>query len=167
MATGLSNRIRNTALELRSRLEGRTPLAAGILAGLLGLVVSYALKGLIPARPLGDPLPMMLALAGLTRGFAYLPWQPALLHLLFAIFVGLLAVAVLRVTGGGLPSREQARYAGRTAALINVAVVAVLAVDALIVGFWYLISGWASILVSGFVAGRLASRLQRPSQSVE
>ena len=140
---------------------------AGILAGILGLAVSYALKGLIPARPLGDPLPMMLAVTHLTRSFAYLPWQPALLHLLFAAFLGLLAVAISRLAGGAIPTRKQARYAGRIAALINVAVVAVLAVDAIIVGFWYLISGWVSVMVSGFVAGRLASRLHRPRQPDE
>lgn len=140
---------------------------AGILAGILGLAISYALKGLIPARPLGDPLPMMLAVTHLTRGFAYLPWQPALLHLLFAAFLGLLAVAVSRLASGTIPTGKQARYAGRIAALINVAVVAVLAIDAIIVGFWYLISGWVSVMVSGFVAGRIASRLHRPTQPDE
>lgn len=137
---------------------------AGILTGILGLALSYALKGLIPARPLGDPLPMMLAVTQIPRGFAYLPWQPALLHLLFAAFLGILAVVVSRLMGGILPSRKQARYAGRIAALINVAIVALLAVDAIIVGFWYLISGWVSIMISGFVAGLLASRLLRPAQ---
>jgi hypothetical protein len=140
---------------------------AGILTGILGLALSYALKGLIPARPLGDPLPMMLAVTQLTRGFAYLPWQPALLHLIFAALLGFLAVVVLRITAGALPARRQARYAGRIAALINVALVAVLAVDAIIVGFWYLISGWVSIIVSGFVAGLLASRLDRLRQPDE
>ena len=155
------DRIKGKGLELRSRLARREPLLAGILAGVFGLAVSYALKGLVPARPLGDPLPLMLALTQIPRGFAYLPWQPALLHLLFAAFLGLLAVVVSRLVGGAFPARKQARYAGRIAALINVAVVAVLAVDAIIVGFWYLISGWVSIMLSGFVAGRIASRLHR------
>jgi hypothetical protein len=147
------------------RLGDRLPLAAGIIAGVLGLLISFGLRGIMPARPVGDPLPLMLAVTGLTRGFLYLPWRPALFHLIFAAFLGTLTVAVLNTAQRGRSSRRDAAFAGRIAAIINVGVVAILSVDAVIVGFWYLMSGLVSILISGFVAGRVAGWLKRRPQS--
>ena len=131
------------------------------MAGLVGLVISFGLKGLVPARPLGDPLPLMLSVTQLPRGFLYFQWRPSLLHLLFAIVLGLLAVVTLRLVTQQMPIREQAVRAGRIAALVNVGVVALMAVDALMVGFWYLASGVVTILLTGFVAGLLVTTYSR------
>lgn len=149
----------------RVRLGDRLPLAAGIVAGAIGLLISFGLRGIMPARPVGDPLPLMLAVTGLTRGFLYLPWRPALFHLIFAAFLGIMTVAVLKAAQRGRPSHRSATFAGRIAAIINVGVVAILSVDAVIVGFWYLMSGLVSILITGFVAGRVAGWLKRRPQS--
>ena len=51
--------------------------------------------------------------------------------------------------------------AGRIASIINVGIVTLLAVDAVIVGFWYVIAGAVNVLVTGFTAGFLASRWPR------
>jgi len=142
----------------RRRFNTSSPLAAGILAGGLGLVISFALKGLVPARPLGDPMPVILAITSIPRGFTYFQWRAPLFHLLFAIFLGVLAFFVSRTLMRRLPTRPEATRAGRIAGLIGVIPVALLAVDALIVGFWYLIAGALSVLVTGFAAGLLASR---------
>lgn len=53
------------------------------------------------------------------------------------------------------------RGSGRIASIINVGIVALLAVDAVIVGFWYVIAGAISVLITGFTAGLLASRWPR------
>ena len=44
------------------------------------------------------------------------------------------------------------------AAIINVGLVALLSVDAIIVGFWYLLAGLLSVLVSGLAASLIFSR---------
>ncbi len=43
----------------------------------------------------------------------------------------------------------------------SLGIVALLAVDAVIVGFWYVIAGAISVLITGFTAGLLASRWPR------
>jgi len=103
-------------------------------------------------------LPLALAATSLTRGFTYFQWRPPLFHLLFAIFLGALSYLFLRAFLGRPPARSEAVRSGRIAALLNVGLVALLSVDALIVGIWYFIAGAVSLLVTGFVAGVLASR---------
>ena len=139
-------------------------LSSGVMTGLIGLVISFALKGLVPARPLGDPVPLILSATQLTRGFLYFPWRPVFLHLLFLLLLALLTVAFLRLVGRRLPDKSQATRAGRIASLINVGVVAVLAVDALMVGFWYLVAGVVSLLLTGFAAGLITSIWRRFGQ---
>ena len=134
-------------------LRERGPLLAGILAGLIGLVFSFAFKGIIPARPLGDPLPLMLSATSLTKGLLYFQWRAPLFHLFFALALGLLAVVVLRLLTGRRPRRAEAGFTGRIAAVVNVGLVALLAVDAIIVGFWYLMAGVVSVLITGYAAG--------------
>lgn len=157
MATSLIEQVRDSMAAAHSGLAKGGAYLAGLLAGLIGLVLSFALKGLVPARPLGDPLPLVLSLTQLTRGFVYFQWQPALFHLLFAVTLGLLAFFLLWFMDRGAATLQRAKLAGRIAAILNVGVVALLAVDTIIVGFWYLMSGLVSVIISGFVAGRAAS----------
>jgi hypothetical protein len=133
-------------------------------AGLIGLIISFALKGLVPTRPLGDPLPLVLSATQLTRGFLYFPWRPLVFHLLFLLFLALLTVIILRLISQRLPDKGEAARAGRIAALINVGIVALLAIDAFMVGFWYLASGLVSFLLTGFAAGLIANRWRQLSQ---
>lgn len=137
------------------QLEERGSQIAGLTAGGIGLVISFALKGIVPARPLGDPVPLMLAATAVPRGFTYFPWQPALFHLLFAVVLGLLAAVIMRVVMPRPITRREATIAGRIAAVVNIAVVAILVVDAFIVAIWYLIAGAASFLITGYAAGLL------------
>lgn len=143
--------------QTRRRLGRLGPVPVGLLTGGIGLAISFALKGLIPARPLGDPLPLMLAATQALRGFSYFQWQPPLFHLLFALFLGVLAFFITHLVVDGRTSPAVSKSAGRVAALVNVGLVALLAVDAVTVGLWYLLSGWVSVLVTGFSAGRVAS----------
>ena len=154
----LLNDVKGFLLDLRRRSRIDTVLISGLAGGLVGLVISFGLKGLVPARPLGDPLPLILSVTQLTREFLYFPWRPPLLHLLFSIFLGLLAVVTLRLITQRMPIRPQAVRAGRIAALVNVGVVALMTKDALMVGFWYLVAGVVTILLTGFVAGLVATR---------
>jgi hypothetical protein len=41
----------------------------------MSLLISFGLRDIMPARPVSDPLPLILAATGLTRGFLYLPWR--------------------------------------------------------------------------------------------
>jgi hypothetical protein len=166
MGVKLVDGFRGFLLDLRYRSRTDAALVSGLAAGLVGLVVSFGLKGLVPARPLGDPMPLILSVTQITRGFLYFQWRPPLLHLLFAVFLGLLAVVVLRFVARRMPIREQAVRAGRIAALLNVGVVALMAVDALMVGFWYLTAGVVTVLLTGFAAGLIVtswSRVQNKS----
>ena len=167
MATDKSGPRQANNSTLGRLLSERGPLLSGILAGLVGLVISFAFKGIIPTRPLGDPLPLMLSATSLTKGTLYFQWRPPLFHLFFALALGLLAVLALRILLGRRPRREEARFAGRIAAVVNVGLVALLAVDAVIVGFWYLMAGVVSVLITGYAAGLAAalwSRMRAGSQ---
>jgi hypothetical protein len=146
---------------LGRRLRERGPLLAGILAGLIGLVFSFAFKGVIPARLLGDPLPLMLSATSLTKGLLYFQWRAPLFHLFFALGLGLLTVLALRILLGRRPRRAEASFAGRIAAVVNVGLVALLAVDAIIVGLWYLMAGVVSVLITGYAAGLTATLWSR------
>lgn len=140
----------------RKLVSAGTPLLAGILSGGIGLAISFGLRGSNLGRPLGDPTPLMVAVTQITNGFTYFPWRPALYHLIFAVLLGVLSLALLAILKKGNVSRKEAVQAGRIAALINVLFVAATEVDAVVVGFWYLVSGLASILISGLVAGLVA-----------
>lgn len=161
MVTKWSSQIKDILDEVRRQSGVSDAVLAGLLAGGIGLAISYALKGLVPARPLGDPIPIILAVTSIPRGFTYFPWQPPLFHLSFAIFLGFLSLIVLQAILKRPPMGSEATRAGRIAAIINVGIVALLAIDAVIVGFWYVIAGAISALVTGFTAGFLASRWSR------
>jgi hypothetical protein len=153
MTTQDSGLIGELLANIRQYTEGRGALLAGVIAGLAGLLLSYGLKGANLGRPLGDPMPLMLAVTQVTGGFIYFPWRPALYHLAFAVLLGVIGNLALWLIGKGMLTSSQATQAGRIAALINVLIVAVLAVDAVVVGFWYLVSGLASVFISGLAAG--------------
>ncbi len=112
------------------------------------------------ARPLGDPLPLMLSISQVTRGLTYFPWRPILVHLLFAVMLGVLSFFVLALLNRNSANTDAAAKAGRIAAVINVGFVAIFAVDAVVVGFWYLISGRVSVVITGYAA-RVAALLWR------
>jgi hypothetical protein len=157
MTNDAQGRARTTRDAVDRRWTGIAPLLAGLGAGAAGIVVSFGLKGGNLGRPLGDPVPLMLAATQVPNGFTYFPWRPALYHLIFAAILGLLAFAGLAVLGRGNAARQEAVRAGRIAALINVLFAAVFQVDAIVVGIWYLVSGLVSVLISGLVAGLAAS----------
>ncbi|MDX1615401.1 MAG: hypothetical protein R3300_13895 [Candidatus Promineifilaceae bacterium] len=137
---------------LRRALDGQAWLGSGLAVGVLGLIISFSLEGLIPARPLGDPLPLVLVVAQLPRGLTYLAWQPALYHLLFSLALGLLVAVALRWRHPEQATRGQARLAGRLAMLLNVLIVALPVVDAAIVVLWYGLAGLVTVLVCGWVS---------------
>ena len=143
MESNYSNGLRN----LRARIW-----ATGLAAGGLGLTVSFSLRDLAPARPLGDPLPVMLSVTQLTRGFTYFPWRPLIVHLIFAVGLGILSFVLLWIFTREESGPDQAAKVGRIASAINLVVVAALAVDAPVVGFWYLIAGVVSLIITGLSA---------------
>jgi hypothetical protein len=157
MISDATGRAREALEEFGRRMTGMAALLAGLGAGAVGLIASYGLRGANLGRPLGDPVPLMLAVTQIPNGFTYFPWRPALYHLIFAVILGVLAFVGLALLGKGNTTRQESVRAGRIAALMNLLVVAALQVDAVVVGFWYLVSGLASILISGMVAGLVAS----------
>lgn len=49
--------------------------------------------------------------------------------------------------------------ATRIAVLVNVLIAAFLEVDAVMVGFWYIVSGYLSATIATFIAGRIAGKI--------
>ena len=146
---------------IRLRRGDRDPWIGGVAAGFAGLAISFGLRGLSLARPLGDPLPLILSVTQLTRGFTYFPWRPLIAHLIFAISLGILSSVMLWIIARNDAGPDQAAKAGRIASGINLIVVAALAVDAPIVGFWYLIAGAASLIITGVSARYTAVLFKR------
>jgi hypothetical protein len=112
------------------------------------------------ARPLGDPMPLMLSISQVTRGLTYFPWRPILVHLIFAVMLGVLSFFVLVLLNRDSANTDKAAKTARIAAVINVGIVAIFAVDAVVVGFYYLISGLVSVVITGYAA-RFAAYLWR------
>ncbi len=148
-------RLTNAVLHDRARQAG---LAVGAAAALLSLIYEV----LFPGRLLGDPLPLYLALAGVRQifvsGFLYFDWLSPLLHILFSGALGLLAVQALRLSGPDVLNEASARRAAWTASALNVGIAAILEVDSLTVAIFYVITGWLSVSIAAFVAGRAAVR---------
>ncbi len=144
--------------QIRDRLDEAN--VAGMVTAVIGLIISFAGRGIIPGRELGDPIVLTLSASQLIQGnFLYFNWHGLLVHLLFAVFLGGLAVVVLWLLSGRQPvAVADAVRAGRLAAIVNVTAVALTEVDAFIVGFWYLAAGLMSAYITGFVAGQIARR---------
>ncbi len=141
----------------------------GLLVGLLGLILSFAYEAAIPGRLLGDPLPIMLGLRSLvnllTSGLRYIDWTPPLAHLLFAFLLGAGAAVAGRLLLGRSFSDARAVRAAWTAGLVNVGAAAVVEVDSLLVGFFYVITGFASLALTSYFAGRAMAWLDRRAQA--
>jgi hypothetical protein len=128
---------------------------------MVALSVSILLETRIAGRLLGDPLPLALAPAALlrvlTEGFLYFDWRSPLSHVLYAVSLGV-------VTGWIVVRRDMALGAAhqiaRVAGAVNVLVAAILEVDAVVVGFYYLISGYISLMLIGYAARRAAEWLR-------
>ena len=67
-----------------------------------------------------------------------------------------LGIADPQAEGGKRWQRlDEYAASGRIAAVVNIVVVAIFAVDAFIVALWYFIAGAASFLITGYAAGLL------------
>jgi hypothetical protein len=135
----------------------------GLAAGLIGLPLSFAGRGLNLGRELGNPLPLVLGFSQALRGnFLYLNWRGMVWHLLFLLFLLLLVVAILH---GWLPKSEwqQIRIgsAARFAAVINIFVVALTEIDAVVVLIWYLMAGIVSLFFVGLMANGVVKLMRR------
>lgn len=135
----------------------------GLTVGLVGLVFSFAGRGLNLGRELGDPLPVMLVLSQALRGsLLYLNWRGVVGHLLFILFLVLLIVGIVQLW---LPKSQhqeiRLRSAARVATGLNIAVVAFTEVDAVVVGFWYLMAGFLSLFLAGALADGLTKLMNR------
>lgn len=129
----------------------------GLIAGFIGLIVSFAGQGLNLGRELGDPLPVVLGFSQALRGgLLYLNWRGVGWHLLFLLFLVVLNAGILRLW---LPKDRwhQIRFnsAVRIAAVLNVAAVALTEIDAVVVLVWYLLAGFISVYMAGILANVL------------
>lgn len=138
------------------KLRVNASISAGLLAGFVGFVASFAAWGLVPGRVLGDPLPLALAFGQLARSFQYFNWAGLLWHVVFAIVLGLLAVVILRWLGTEKPELADVSQTAALAAVINLGAVAVTEVDALMVAFWYLMASFISFMVTTTSARKFA-----------
>ena len=131
---------------------------AGMIAGMIGIIISFTGRGLVPGRDLGDPLPLVLTIQHMFRGsFLYLNWRGLVWPLLFFGFIALLTTILLYFLGSNQGWEvDDARGAARLATGIIVGVVAITEVDAVIVAFWYLLAGFVAILITGFISGQIA-----------
>jgi hypothetical protein len=135
-----------------------------ILAGLLvgaGAVLFVSLLGpIITGRQLGNPLPLAIApgamFRSITGGFRYFDWQSPLIHLLFAIGLGICAAFSNRALGVIRPDEGSAILSARIASGMNLAVASLAQVDALIVLIYFLIASFISITISAYAAARVA-----------
>ena len=135
----------------------------GLIVGLIGLLFSFAGRPLNLGRELGDPLPVILSLSQALRGgLLYLNWRGVVWHLLFILFLVLLAAGILHLR---LPKSQRQQIslgaAVRFAAVLNVLAVALTEVDAVVVGFWYLMAGFVSVFLAGVLAEGVAKLMNR------
>ena len=135
----------------------------GIIAGFIGLIVSFAGRPFNLGRELADPLPVVLSFSQALRGsLIYLNWRGVIWHLLFILFVILLVTGISRLW---LPMAQWLEFklgsAARLAVMLNIIVVAFTEVDAIVVGFWYLMAGFVSVFVAGALAEGVTKVMNR------
>lgn len=146
----------------KSRIKIPATYLAGGIAGIVGLLISFLGRGIVPGRVLGDPLPTVLSAAQIMRGFLYWNWQAPLVHLLFlTLLAGIVVVGWKYVRGLEDWGGEEAVAAARVTAVINVGFVALLEIDAIVVAIYYLMGGLISVWVTGLVAGWFVKLLKR------
>lgn len=143
-------------------------LVIGVTVGSIGLGVSLLLEPLTGGRLVGDPIPLFLALnhliTGLTTRLRYYHWQPPLLHVVFALIVGVISAVFHRLYKREGSEAHQAERVARIASLLNLAAAALPEIDTITVALWYLISGYFSLTLSGF-AGRSAAKVLNSSKA--
>lgn len=126
----------------------------------VGWILSSVGRGVISGRMLADPLPLILSIAQIGRGFLYWNWKNPLFHLLFGFGLVLLTLSFLTIWG--IRKQEILIIGPRVVRLalgFNIGIVALQQIDALVVGIYYLLSGFVSIIWTGFLAEQMASWL--------
>jgi phage shock protein PspC (stress-responsive transcriptional regulator) len=101
-------------------------------------------------------------LRSITGGFRYFDWQSPLIHLIFAIAIGLVATGANRVIRTRRPHERSAIRSARIASAISLAAAGLAQVDALIVLVYFLIASFISLTVSAYAAARAARAWKTP-----
>ncbi len=134
-------------------------ILVGLVVGIIGVLLSFAGRGINPGRVLADPMPVILSFTQLTRGLLYWNWQGVLIHVFFYLFLPTLSMIGLYFWHNGAEDFvEQAVVAGRITAVINVGIVAIKEVDAFSVGVYYVFGGFLMVWISGVMAKWLANK---------
>ncbi len=134
-------------------------ILVGLVIGVLGMILSFAGRGLNPGRVLADPMPVVLSFTQLTQGLLYWDWQGVLIHISFYLFLPTLSVIGLYFWHNEAEEFvDQAFDAGRITAVINVSIVALKEVDAFSVGIYYIFGGFLMVWISGIMAKWLANK---------
>ncbi|WP_420643490.1 hypothetical protein [Candidatus Leptofilum sp.] len=135
----------------------------GLIVGILGLPISFLGQDYNLGRELADPLPVVLGVSQAMRdGFLYLNWRGIAWHLFFVIFLIFLLVGIVRLRFARTEwAMFDYRAAAQVAVVLNVGVVALLAVDAFVVALWYGMAGLLSVLLARLLAGGVAKIMSR------
>lgn len=127
---------------------------------IVGFILAYLGRGLVPGRQLADPLPVVLSFAQIMRGFLYWNWRAPLYHFLFIALLAVLGVYLLKLSGvRGKRLKQIGVQVARLTAVLSIGIIAIQQIDAFIVGVYYLMGGLISVFFAGFVAEKFAERL--------
>ncbi len=129
---------------------------AGLFLGVALTLISSLIRPLTLFRYANDPLQLVQPIIQLRFGLINFNWRLPLIHLGFVLAVSVFAPLVLRFFWPNGVSQENAVKAARIAALISMAYVWWLRVDAIPVVIWYGISTWISVALISWVTRQIS-----------
>jgi hypothetical protein len=122
----------------------------------MGIALISALIGLLPTgHQFNDPVLLTVSLASFLRGFIYFNWRGFMFALFFSASMGLLSWVVLQLLArrlGKVVLQAGVDKAAKSAVFIATLPVLIQEIDAVRVLFFYGLSVWLAMVLSGMVA---------------
>ncbi len=146
--------------QVRRFLTDRAILA-GIGLGVVIALLASLIRPLTLFRYANDPLQLVQPIIQLRFGLINFNWRLPLIHLGFVLAVTLLTPFVLRSIWSDGVTQDNLVKTARTAALVSIAYIWWLRVDAISVLIWYGFSTWISVALISWLT-RLIARIFLP-----
>ena len=141
--------------QLKSYLTSR-PVWIGIALGFLMTVIAIVIRPLTLFRYANDPLQLVQPIIQLRFGLINFNWRLPLIHLGFIVGISVLSPLLLRYFWRKGLSEENTVLVARAAALVSIAYIWWLRVDAVQVFIWYALSTWASVALITWLTRQIA-----------
>ena len=131
----------------------------GIALGIITTLIILLIRPFTLYRYANDPLQLVQPIIQLRFGLINFNWRLPLIHLTFIVWIGFAAPFGLRLKSPKHFTVDNAVLVARVAALVSIAYVWWIRVDATAVLIWYALSTWVSFIGVSWLAKMVAKTL--------